>query len=174
MTLHCAHPTRAIISSAFSEAAGMVSIARIERPLLYRGALRARRPCQPSRHFPFQAACFSLSKRHPCLVLLRPSSDFLAMLHPSLLVYVTSRGEDAEPHLRASNEGLPRPRVARATEVGVLIPPPSSLGFRRRPVHLRVSAAVEAGEPVAGFTAGIRHGRKGDGGVVIGAAGLIV
>src|SRR6267143_2703103 len=36
----------------------------------------------------------------------------------------TMRGEDAEPHLRASNEGLLRPRVARATEVGVLIPPP--------------------------------------------------
>src|SRR5207247_8165496 len=35
----------------------------------------------------------------------------------------TMRGEDAEPHLRASNEGLLRPRVARATEVGVLTSP---------------------------------------------------
>jgi hypothetical protein len=44
------------------------------------------------------------------------------------------RGEDAEPQLRASNEDLLRPRVARATEVGVLAPPPSSLCFRWRPI----------------------------------------
>jgi hypothetical protein len=37
-----------------------------------------------------------------------------------------------------------------------------------------VAAAVEAGEAVTGFPAGIRHGRKGDGGVVEGAAGLLV
>ena len=37
-----------------------------------------------------------------------------------------------------------------------------------------MSAAVEAGEAVAGFTTGIRHGRKGDGGVVKGASGLVV
>ena len=37
-----------------------------------------------------------------------------------------------------------------------------------------MSAAVEAGEAVAGFAPRIRHGAKGDGGVVEGAAGLIV
>ena len=35
-------------------------------------------------------------------------------------------------------------------------------------------AAVEAGEAVAGFAPGIRHGGKGDGGVVEGARGLFV
>ena len=35
-------------------------------------------------------------------------------------------------------------------------------------------AAVEAGEAVTGFASGIRHGRKGDGGVVEGASGLLV
>jgi len=37
-----------------------------------------------------------------------------------------------------------------------------------------VPAAVEAGEAVAGFAPGIRHGGKGDGGVVEGTSGLIV
>jgi len=36
-SLICARPTRATFSPAFSEAAGVVSIARIERPQLYRG-----------------------------------------------------------------------------------------------------------------------------------------
>ncbi len=35
-------------------------------------------------------------------------------------------------------------------------------------------AAVEAGEAVTGFASGIRHGGKGDGGVIEGACGLIV
>ena len=35
-------------------------------------------------------------------------------------------------------------------------------------------AAVEAGEAVAGFAPGIRHGGKGNGGVVEGASGLLV
>ena len=35
-------------------------------------------------------------------------------------------------------------------------------------------AAVEAGETVTGFASGIRHGGKGDGGVIEGACGLIV
>ena len=48
------------------------------------------------------------------------------------------------------------------------------LGFRRRPIQFSVPAAVEAGEAVAGFTTGIRHGRKGNGGVVKGAGGLLV
>jgi len=48
------------------------------------------------------------------------------------------------------------------------------LRFRRRPIHFRVTAAVEAGEAVAGFASGIRHGGKGDGGVVEGANGLLV
>jgi len=56
----------------------------------------------------------------------------------------SGRGEDAEPRLRASNEGLLRPRVARATEVGVLAPPSSPLGFGRRPIHFGVAATVEA------------------------------
>ena len=80
------------------------------------GALRAQRPCQLSRHFPSKLARFSLLERHPCLVLLRPSSDFLAMLHPSLLVYVTLRGEDAEPHLRASQRGPSE--AARCASIG--------------------------------------------------------
>ena len=37
-----------------------------------------------------------------------------------------------------------------------------------------MSAAVEAGEAVTGFASGIRHGGKGDGGVIEGACGLIV
>ena len=52
--------------------------------------------------------------------------------------------------------------------------PPSSFCFRRRPVQLRMSAAVEAGEAVTGFASGIWHGGKGDGGVVEGASGLLV
>jgi len=48
------------------------------------------------------------------------------------------------------------------------------LGFRRRPIQFGVPAAVEAGEAVAGFASGIRHGGKGDGGVVKGANGLLV
>ena len=48
------------------------------------------------------------------------------------------------------------------------------LGFRRRPVQLRMSAAVEAGEAIAGLASGIWHGGKGDGGVIEGACGLIV
>lgn len=37
-----------------------------------------------------------------------------------------------------------------------------------------MSAAVEAGEAVAGFASGIGHGGKGDGGIVEGASGLVV
>lgn len=37
-----------------------------------------------------------------------------------------------------------------------------------------MSAAVVAGEAVAGFASGVRHGCEGDGGVVEGARGLIV
>jgi hypothetical protein len=48
------------------------------------------------------------------------------------------------------------------------------LCFGRRPIHFGVPAAEEAGEAVAGFASGIRHGGKGDGGVVKGASGLIV
>ena len=121
----------------------------------------------------FQSRLFPLSERHPCLVLLRPSSE-LTDVPSKLARFPSGRGEDAEPHLRASNEGSPRPRVARATEVGVLTPPPSPLGLRRRPVQFRMSAAVEAGEAVTGFASGIRHGGKGDGGVIEGACGLIV
>ena len=47
------------------------------------------------------------------------------------------------------------------------------LGFRRWPIQLRVPAAVEAGEAVTGFASGIWHGRKGDGGVVKRASGLL-
>ena len=50
-------------------------------------------------------------------------SALCRMLLPSSLISLSGRGEDAEPHLRASNEGSPRPRVVRATEVGVLAPP---------------------------------------------------
>ena len=74
--------------------------------------------------------------------------------------------------LRASNEGLRRPRVARAKKIIRLHP--SSLGFRRRPIQFSVPAAVEAGEAVAGFASGILHGYKGDGGVVKRARGLVV
>ena len=49
-----------------------------------------------------------------------------------------------------------------------------SLGLRRRPVQLRMSAAVEAGEAVTGFAPWIWHRGKGDGGVVEGACGLLV
>ncbi len=52
--------------------------------------------------------------------------------------------------------------------------PPSSLGFRRRPIQFSVAAAVEAGEAVAGFASGIRHGGEGDRGIVEGASGLLV
>ena len=48
------------------------------------------------------------------------------------------------------------------------------LGFRRWPVQFSVPAAVEAGEAVAGFASGIRHGGKGDGGVVEGTSRLFV
>ncbi len=48
------------------------------------------------------------------------------------------------------------------------------LRFRRRPIQLSVAAAVETGEAVTGFASRIRHGRKGDGGVVEGTGGLIV
>ena len=51
---------------------------------------------------------------------------------------------------------------------------PLSFCFRRRPIQFSVAAAVEAGEAVAGFASGIRHGGKGDGGVIEGACGLIV
>jgi len=51
---------------------------------------------------------------------------------------------------------------------------PSSFCFRRRPIQFGVAAAVEAGEAVTGFASGIRHGRKGDGGVVERASGLLV
>ena len=124
-------------------------------------------PEQPCRAFHTYAGCGGLPLNMWSLTL---SSSRQAPLHYTL----TLRGEDAEPHLRASNEGLRRPRVARATEVGVLAPPPSPFCFRRRPVQLRMSSAVEAGEAVAGFAPGIRHGGKGDGGIVEGASGLIV
>jgi hypothetical protein len=52
--------------------------------------------------------------------------------------------------------------------------PLSSLGFRRRPIQFSVAAAVEAGEAVTGFASGVRHGGKGDGGIVEGASGLVV
>jgi hypothetical protein len=48
------------------------------------------------------------------------------------------------------------------------------LGFCRRPIQFRVPATVVAGEAVAGFASGIRHGYKGDGGVVKWACGLVV
>jgi hypothetical protein len=48
------------------------------------------------------------------------------------------------------------------------------LGFRRRPIQLRMSAAVEAGEAIPGFASGIWHRGKGDGGVIEGACGLLV
>ena len=64
------------------------------------------------------------------------------------------------------------PRVARAQKI--ISPYPSSLGFRRRPIQFSVAAAVEAGEAITGFASGIRHGGKGDGGVVEGAGGLLV
>ena len=51
---------------------------------------------------------------------------------------------------------------------------PLSFCFRRRPIQFSVPAAVEAGEAVAGFASGIRHGGEGDGGIVEGACRLIV
>ena len=65
---------------------------------------------------------------------LRASSD-----HRSSLPL--EGGLDGLP-LRASNEGLPRLRVARATEVGALTPPSLPFCFRRRPIQFRVTAAV--------------------------------
>ena len=58
----------------------------------------------------------------------------------------------------------------------VLFPDLVHLPFRlrRRPIQFRMPAAVEAGEAVTGFASGIRHGGKGDGGVIEGACGLIV
>ena len=47
-------------------------------------------------------------------------------------------------------------------------------GFGWRPIQFSVAAAVVAGEAVTGFASRIGHGRKGDGGVVKGASGLIV
>jgi probable addiction module antidote protein len=51
---------------------------------------------------------------------------------------------------------------------------PSPFCFRRRPIQFSVAAAVEAGEAVTGFAPRIRHGGKGDGGVVKGTSRLIV
>ena len=52
--------------------------------------------------------------------------------HEELLGHTfTSRGEDAELQLRASNEGSPRPCIARATEAGVLAAPLVSLESER-------------------------------------------
>ena len=45
------------------------------------------------------------------------------MIFPSLLVYVVPRMARMSPSLRASNEGLPRPRVARAQGTNRAIPP---------------------------------------------------
>ena len=45
------------------------------------------------------------------------------MILPSLLVYVVSRMARMSPPLRASNEGLLRPRVARAQGTHRAIPP---------------------------------------------------
>jgi hypothetical protein len=45
------------------------------------------------------------------------------MILPSLLVYVVSRMARMSPPLRASNEGLLRPRVARAQGTYRAIPP---------------------------------------------------
>src|SRR6478736_4663029 len=70
------------------------------------------------------------------------------------------------------SEDLRRLRGARAQKIISL--PPLPFGFRRRPIHFSVPAAVEAGEALAGFASGIRHGGKGDGGVIKGANGLFV
>ena len=50
----------------------------------------------------------------------------------------------------------------------------SSSLLPRRPIQFGVPAAVEAGEAVASFAPGFGAGRKGDGGVVKGANGLLV
>lgn len=74
--------------------------------------------------------------------------------------------------LCASNDHRFIVRVPRAQRItGCHL---SSFGFRRRPIQFRVPAAVEAGEAVTGFAPWVRHGGKGDGGVVEGTSGLLV
>lgn len=64
------------------------------------------------------------------------------------------------------------PCVVRAQKIIELNP--SSLRFRRWPVHFGMSAAVKAGEAITGLPPGIRHGDKGDRRVVEGAGRLVV
>jgi len=77
------------------------------------GALRAQRPCQLSRHFPSKLACLSLHRvAWSILKCARRTSTIKCSFRacsPSLL----EGGLFGLP-LRASNEGLRRPRVARA------------------------------------------------------------
>ena len=67
-----------------------------------------------------------------------------------------------------------RGATRKASPISRLMVASLPLRLRRRPIQLRVPAAVEAGEAVTGFAPGIRHGGKGDGGIVEGACGLIV
>lgn len=50
----------------------------------------------------------------------------------------------------------------------------SSLGFRRRPIHLRVSTTVIAQQPVPGLSARVRHGDERDRRIIERAGRLIM
>ena len=67
-----------------------------------------------------------------------------------------------------------RGATRKASPISRLMVASLPLRLRRRPIQFSVAAAVEAGEAVAGFASGIRHGGKGDGSVIEGASGLIV
>jgi len=122
----------------------MVSIARIERPQLYRGGSASTETMPAVSSLPFQARLFLL-------------------LGTALMIGSTAAVE------RGPSEGA-RSGSKEPTWVPFLSSP---LCLRRRPIQFGMAAAVEAGEAVAGFAPRIWHGGKGDGGVVEGASGLL-
>ncbi len=110
---------------------------------------------------------------YPNQIRRRPSSHTSFLNVPSKLARVLSRGAaSSDPQLRALNDHRFIVGVPRAQRIAGCHP--SSFCFRRRPIQFSMSAAVEAGEAVAGFASGVRHGGKGDGGVVEGASRLFV
>ena len=92
-----------VVPQTFSEVAGVVSIARIERPQLHRGGSASTETMPAVPPFPSKLARFSLH---------RTAWLILDCAHPT---YFLEDGLDGLP-LRVSNEGLLRPRVARAQE----------------------------------------------------------
>ena len=101
----------------------------------------------------------------------RPSS--LPSHSPSKLACFPFSGKGTHVGLRAAVERGPSQGARSGSKEPTWVPF-LSLCFRRRPIQLRVPAAVEAREAVTGFASGIWHRGKGDGGVVERARGLFV